>query len=198
MTQGTPSPFIGQPFKRNTVIASGSLILVTGANGYIASHVVNQLLQLGYNVRGTIRAEKPWLEQFFAKKYGEGRFQTMLLPAFTKDALEPVLQGVSAVIHLVCPTYACFHHSESTDSQKQASDVSMNPNPHTVIPLAVGNVLNLLETAANHPSIRRFVLTSSTTAAFTLQPGKKGIVVDNGKFASPQDMMKHALTLMRC
>lgn len=145
---------MGQLFKRKTVIASGSLILVTGANGYIASHVVNQLLQLGYNVRGTIRAEKPWLEQFFAKKYGEGRFETMLLPAFTKDALEPVLRGVSGVIHLVL-------------------------HPHMVIPLAVGNVLNLLETAAKQPSIRRIVLTSSTTAAFTLQPGKKGVVVGN-------------------
>ncbi|KAJ5195729.1 hypothetical protein N7449_006208 [Penicillium cf. viridicatum] len=160
MTIDTSSPFMGQLLKRKTVIASGSLILVTGANGYIASHVVNQLLQLGYNVRGTIRAEKPWLEQFFAKKYGEGRFETMLLPAFTKDALEPVLRGVSGVINL-------------------ASDVSMNPDPHMVIPLAVGNVLNLLETAAKQPSIRRVVLTSSTTAAFTLQPGKKGVVVGN-------------------
>lgn len=33
----------------------GSRILVTGANGYIASHVVDQLLALRYVVRGTIR-----------------------------------------------------------------------------------------------------------------------------------------------
>lgn len=112
MTIDTSSPFMGQLLKRKTVIASGSLILVTGANGYIASHVVNQLLQLGYNVRGTIRAEKPWLEQFFAKKYGEGRFETMLLPAFTKDALEPVLRGVSGVVHLVLhmPLFTSQNH----------------------------------------------------------------------------------------
>lgn len=65
----------------------------------------------------------------------------------------------------------------------------MNPDPHMVIPLAVGNVLNLLETAAKKPSIRRVVLTSSTTAAFTLQPGRKGVVVGNGMFASLEDII---------
>jgi uncharacterized protein YbjT (DUF2867 family) len=30
-------------------------ILVTGATGFIASHVINQLLQRGYKVVGTVR-----------------------------------------------------------------------------------------------------------------------------------------------
>ena len=34
---------------------SEDLILVTGANGYIASHLVKQLLEAGYRVRGTVR-----------------------------------------------------------------------------------------------------------------------------------------------
>jgi nucleoside-diphosphate-sugar epimerase len=32
------------------------LVLVTGASGYIATHIVQQLLQLGYRVRGTVRS----------------------------------------------------------------------------------------------------------------------------------------------
>lgn len=34
------------------------LVLVTGASGYIATHVVQQLLKLGYRVRGTVRSLK--------------------------------------------------------------------------------------------------------------------------------------------
>ena len=44
-------------------LPTGSRILVTAANGYIASHVVDQLLVLGYAVRGTIRAPKPKLNE---------------------------------------------------------------------------------------------------------------------------------------
>lgn len=31
------------------------LVLVTGASGYIATHIVKQLLEHGYRVRGTVR-----------------------------------------------------------------------------------------------------------------------------------------------
>jgi nucleoside-diphosphate-sugar epimerase len=36
---------------------SGALVLVTGANGYIALHLVRELLEKGYRVRGTVRSE---------------------------------------------------------------------------------------------------------------------------------------------
>ena len=34
------------------------LVLVTGASGYIANHIVKQLIELGYRVRGTVRSLK--------------------------------------------------------------------------------------------------------------------------------------------
>jgi nucleoside-diphosphate-sugar epimerase len=43
----------------------GSLILVTGANGNIDSHVMNTFIDLGYRVQGTIRERKPWLSKYF-------------------------------------------------------------------------------------------------------------------------------------
>lgn len=33
-------------------------VLVTGASGFIAAHVVDAFLRKGYNVRGTVRSEK--------------------------------------------------------------------------------------------------------------------------------------------
>lgn len=79
----------------------GSKILTTGANGYIASHVVDQLLGLGYVVRGTIRSPKPWLNQYFAK-YGVNTFETCILSSFgDQSAIERALDGIDGVIHLV-------------------------------------------------------------------------------------------------
>lgn len=41
----------------------GSLVVVTGANCNISSHVVDQLLQRGYRVRGIVRdvSKSQWL-----------------------------------------------------------------------------------------------------------------------------------------
>jgi uncharacterized protein YbjT (DUF2867 family) len=84
------------------IIPRGSLILVTGANGYIASHVVNILLELGFKVRGTVRAAKPWLGGFFEQKYGKGRFESVVVPALEdEDAWSKIAENVSGVALIV-------------------------------------------------------------------------------------------------
>lgn len=40
--------------QREYALHLGSTIMVRGANGYIAFHVVDVLLELRYNVRGTV------------------------------------------------------------------------------------------------------------------------------------------------
>lgn len=69
------------------VLPKGSLILVTGANGYVASHVVDQFLRLGYKVRGTVRDSKKnaWVEKYFHDKYGTESFEL----AEVKDLADP-------------------------------------------------------------------------------------------------------------
>jgi uncharacterized protein YbjT (DUF2867 family) len=83
-------------------IPKGSLVLVTGANGYIGSHVVDQLLALGYRVRGTVRDKKPWLDEYFEKKYGAGKFESVAVPAIEDvGAFSNVAEGASGVVHVV-------------------------------------------------------------------------------------------------
>lgn len=84
----------------------GSRVLVTGANGYIASHVVDKLLKLGYLVRGTVRTQKPWLNKYFEEKYGAGVFETVELASFDdqKD-IDYHLYGIDGIIHLVSHQY---------------------------------------------------------------------------------------------
>lgn len=86
-----------------TGLPTGSLILVTGANGFIASHVINTLLQLEYRVRGTVRTAKPWLDAFFENKFGRGVFESFVLPDFENpEMLDNCMDGIAGVVHTVC------------------------------------------------------------------------------------------------
>ena len=46
-----------------------------------------------------------------------------------------------------------------------ASDLTLNPNPHEVIPMVLSGTRNALMAAARNPSVKRFVYTSSSAAA---------------------------------
>jgi nucleoside-diphosphate-sugar epimerase len=61
--------------------------------------------------------------------------------------------GVEGVIHL-------------------ASPVDMNDDPNVVIPVAVNATLTVLKSAAKSPSVKRFVLTSSSVAAYSPERNK--------------------------
>lgn len=67
-------------------IPKGSWILVTGANGYIASHITDQLLRLGYNIRGTVRDlnKHKWIEKRFNSQKN-GKFELVQV----EDAMRP-------------------------------------------------------------------------------------------------------------
>lgn len=88
-------------------LPKGSLILVTGANGYIGSHIVDQLLKLGYDVRGTIRNKNSWIETLFSKRrrgYGSsaGNFEAVVIEDIAKKgAFDHVIERVSGIIHVV-------------------------------------------------------------------------------------------------
>ncbi|KAB8258829.1 putative aldehyde reductase [Aspergillus pseudonomiae] len=146
------------------VIPKDAWMLVTGANGYIGSTVVNTLLELGYKVRGTVRAPKPWLDEFFVSKYGNGRYESVVVPRLDDvGELEKAFQGIEGVAHV-------------------ASDLAMNPKPNEVIPGVVSATIGILEAARRVKSVKRVVLTSSSLACYTTQPDVEGIVIDEGSW----------------
>jgi len=85
---------------KDAVLPPGSKILVTGANGYIGSHVADQLLQRGYLVRGTVRdaAKQAWLTELFDKEYGSGKFEIAEVKELTKDNLAAAMKGLSVYL----------------------------------------------------------------------------------------------------
>ena len=84
-----------------SAIPKGSLVLVTGANGYIASHVVDQFLAAGYRVRGTVRSESKgaWVKDLFEQKYGSNKFELAVVPDMDKKgAFDDVMKGQSRLL----------------------------------------------------------------------------------------------------
>lgn len=71
-------------FLKTPAIPLGSTILVTGANGLVGSHVVDQSLSHGYKVRGAVRdlAKSKWLQEHFDAKYGPGLFELIKVDTF--------------------------------------------------------------------------------------------------------------------
>ena len=79
-----------------SAIPKDSLVLVTGANGFIGSHVVDQFLGAGYKVRGTARSESKgaWVKELFDKKYGPGKFELAVVPDMNqKGAFNEAMKG---------------------------------------------------------------------------------------------------------
>jgi nucleoside-diphosphate-sugar epimerase len=60
-----------------------------------------------------------------------------------------------------------------------ASDLSYNPDPNKVIPVVERGVLNTLKAAAKTPSIKRFILTSSSLSAMHPAPNVRFEVTED-------------------
>lgn len=66
----------------------------------------------------------------------------------------------------------------------QASDVSFSNDSNAVISWVVRAIQNLLEAASRMASIKRFVLVSSSSAAYYLYPDPQGREIHQGGFQS--------------
>lgn len=77
-------------------IPKGSTVLITGANGFIGSHIADQFLKYGYKVRGTTRDPKKnaWIQNLFDRKYGNGQFDLAAVADMeAEDAFNEVVKG---------------------------------------------------------------------------------------------------------
>lgn len=147
-------------------------VLVTGASGFIASHIIAALLALGYRVRGTVRsvAKSPG---FLADLVPESRFKLELVEA---DLLHPggwsaAISGCTYVLHVASPF--TFNVADAEASLTRP---------------AVEGTLNVLRAVAACPAPlrpRRVVLTSSLSSVAYGRPVPPGHVFTEADWSDP-------------
>ncbi|CAE6469390.1 unnamed protein product [Rhizoctonia solani] len=129
-------------------IKSNDVVLVTGASGFIAVWVCQYLLEVGYNVKGTVRSisKGNYLADLF-KSYGD-KFQYVIVEDIGKDgAFDEAVKGVDAIAHTASP----FHY----DSE----------DPKDIIDPALRGTTGILESVNRHGStVKRVVITSSVAS----------------------------------
>lgn len=130
------------------------IVLVTGINGYIGSHIGNQFLVAGFKVRGTVRTIERGanVKRCLEEKHGKGRVEIVEVKDITVEgAFDEAVKGVYAVAH-------------------SASIMSFDKDPSKVIPGTVAAVNSILNSSLKEPSVKNFIFTSSSTAATAPKP----------------------------
>lgn len=123
------------------------VVAVTGATGFIASHIVRKLLSDGYAVRGTVRdLWKAW--HLVNMPYADERLTLKTANLREPGSFDEAIKGCDAVIHCASP----FFFSKAEDPERQ------------LVEPAVGGTLNVLESCKKVDSVKRVVLTSSIAA----------------------------------
>ncbi|GKT46024.1 NADPH-dependent methylglyoxal reductase GRE2 [Colletotrichum spaethianum] len=140
--------------------STSQTIVITGANGYLALHVINQLLEKGYSVRGTVRSPKAdeKVRATFPNQYG-----TRLTTVFVEDLTKPELfrdafdDNTVGALHLASPVHG---HVED--------------NVRDMLDPAVKGATSILDASKLYagPAFRRVVHLSSIAA---MLDDKKGL-----------------------
>lgn len=82
------------------------VVLVTGASGYIASHVLKQLLELGYRVRGTVRSLNDEKKVLPLKRLADNPKHPLELceaNLLDEKGWDEAIKGCTYVIHTASP-----------------------------------------------------------------------------------------------
>eukprot|EP01084_Bolivina_argentea_P285506 489621_1 len=153
-------------------MAESDLVLITGANGFIAGHIIKQLLSNGFQVRGTVRSLKD--KEKYQYLYNFIKNDSCDLELVEGDLTSPdgwndIVKGCKYVLHTAWPI---IKPSE------------MNSNSYS-IEYYVETGLKSLEyilNACTHAKIKRFTFTSSTAAAWPSFKTSKTAVINDKVF----------------
>ena len=142
-------------------------VFLTGASGFIAKHILRELLEQGYEVRASVRSDK-------RKGELEGLFPDAALDFATLDLTrdegwEDALKGCDVLIHTASP----FPLTEPKD-------------PEDLIRPAVDGTLRAMK-AARNAGIKRVILTSSCAAIYKQAGKSRTSPSDETNWTSPEE-----------
>ncbi|KAL6799349.1 hypothetical protein GGI42DRAFT_361286 [Trichoderma sp. SZMC 28013] len=124
---------------------SGSLVFITGATGYIGSHLVGDVLKAGHRVRVAVRSQEK--SQLIKELYPSAadKIEYAVVPDMSQpSAYQDALKGVNYVFHLA---------GAMVDKGVELERDFVDP--------VVNGTLSILESAKKEPSIRKVAIVSS-------------------------------------
>ena len=140
-------------------------VFLTGASGFIAKHILRELLEKGYEVRASVRSEKRKgeLEALFP----DAKIEFAYLDLNKDDGWAEAMQGCDVLMHTASP----FPMGEPKD-------------PQELIRPAVDGTLRAMN-AAKAAGIKRVVLTSSNAAIYKDASKPKEAPSDETNWTTP-------------
>eukprot|EP01135_Chromosphaera_perkinsii_P010356 Nk52_evm28s2118 gene=Nk52_evmTU28s2118 len=148
-------------------------VLVTGATGFIASHIVKKLLEQGkYQVRGTEKV-KPLQELVSYPKYPLELVEADLLQ---DKGWEEAVSDCDYVLHTATPILAAAKPEDAEETQFK--------------PAVNGTMRVLRACAVNYSKVKRVVLTSSIAAVSTGHTSASGREYSEKDWANTDAIMK--------
>ena len=124
-------------------------VLVTGASGFIGLHCIAQLLQAGYQVKGSLRsrAREPEIRNALSKVVNaENRLEICELDLLKDDGWDDAVSGCDYVMHVASPLL---------DREPKDQDEIIRPAHEGLMRAIKSSVRN---------KVKRFVMTSSFSA----------------------------------
>ena len=141
-----------------------SKVLVTGASGFIALHCINQLLEAGHEVRGTVRSlsRKDELESALKKQGRDvSAFELSEADLSKEEGWEDAVKGCDYVLHVASPFI-----------------LGVPKHEDELIKPAVSGVDFVVKAAIKH-KVKRVVLTSSGASITDTHDGKTHFTEDD-------------------
>ncbi|KAJ9158825.1 hypothetical protein P3X46_024371 [Hevea brasiliensis] len=142
----------------------GKVVCVTGGSGYIASWLVNFLLQKGYTVKATVRnpSDPRKTDHLLALDGAKERLHLFKADLLGEGSFDSAIYGCEGVFHAASPVLF-----SATDPQAELIDP------------AVKGTLNVLKSCKKVQFIKRVVITSSmATVLYGRKPLTPDVVVD--------------------
>lgn len=154
---------MGIPINANTKI------LVTGGNGYLGSHIVYYLLEMGVSVKVSVHDLENEIGYSHLEELPKaaGRLEIVEAELTDKEVWREVVKGCHAIIHTASPN--------PFKAPKQELEV--------IYP-AVEGTLAILHAAKEH-GIKRFILTSSIAA---MRGGKYKLTYNEDSWGEPENI----------
>lgn len=142
-------------------------VFLTGASGFIAKHILRELLEKGYDVRASVRSDKRKTE--LEVLFPDAPLEFATLDLNKDEGWQDALRGCDVLMHTASP----FPLNEPKD-------------PEDLIRPAVDGTLRAMR-AAKDAGIKRVILTSSCAAIYK-QAGKSPMSPsDETNWTSPED-----------